>query len=114
MFKSIDKVSFLKRKFYFNPKLKQVVAPLSTVSMEGSLNYVSDYRRENELTVDKLHGFQREAFLHPPEVYERYMYRIENFLEQKNLNVLNYKPLSEKALIELYETEEYSEFLILS
>ncbi len=114
MFKNITEVSFLKRKFYYNPILGEVVAPLSKISMEGSLNYVSDKNRSEELMVDKLHGFQREAFLHPPEIYENYMIKINDFIDQHELYNLNYKPLSKKTLIDLYKHGDYSEFLILS
>lgn len=114
MFKPITEVTFLKRKFFYHPILKTVSAPLSRVSMEGSLNFVSDKKRNVELTTEKLLGFQREAFLHPTQVYVDYMKHIEDYIADNELTQLNFVPLSEQALVELYRSGDYSDFLIPS
>jgi hypothetical protein len=41
-FKPLEQCTFLKRSFYYNPKFKSIVAPLSVKSLEGTMNYVTD------------------------------------------------------------------------
>lgn len=105
--RSIYDCSFLKRTFALH-KVLGVVAPLDPLSMCSTLNYVKDVFRSGELTEIKLLNFQREAFLHVS--YKSYMKHVKTYLEDKNIQV---QFLSEKALIDLYNKDEYIDLLEL-
>jgi hypothetical protein len=99
--------SFLKRSFAFHPKIGQIVAPLEKLSMQSTLNYVSDAFRNDELTTTKLTNFQRECYLHYFD-YEKIMEHVKNFTDQKNI-IVDWLP--EDYLIKLYRNQEYGDFL---
>jgi hypothetical protein len=109
MFGPIEKHSFLKRDFRFHPRLQTTVAPLSTVSMNSTLNYISDGMRNEELCLVKLANYQREAYLHY-ETYSENMAYVKNFANEKGLYPTFY---TERQLIELYKNNEYAELLVL-
>jgi hypothetical protein len=100
---NLDDVTFLKRSFFLHPTIKQWVGPLETRSMCSTLNYISDFKRDVELTTVKLENFQRELYLHYFS-YDLQMQHVINFISNKDLNP---KFLSEKTLIELYSQGLY-------
>lgn len=110
MFKDILDCTFLKRGFAYHDKIQAIVAPLDYHSMEGTLNYVSDYYNNDELTEIKIHNYQREAFLHTSEYYTRSMAYVKKILDEKDLFV---QLLREDYLIELYKDDNYSQLLQL-
>jgi hypothetical protein len=91
------------------PLLNTVVAPLDPISMEGTLNWVSEAFEKDEMTAIKALNFQREAFLHPR--YPIYLETIKAALKAAEIYVTF---LSESQLIELYKLQEYGSFLELS
>lgn len=107
--RTIDECSFLKRGFRFHPEIGQYVAPLDPISMCGTLNYVKDDFRNEELTRIKVLNFQREAYLH--EKYAYYMAIVEKYIRDSGFIVNFFKPT---YLQRLYGTADYSEFLQLS
>lgn len=108
--RSLFDCSFLKRGFYFHPKLGRVVAPLERVSMTGTLNFVSDGFRNEELSGVKLRNFQREAYLHYRD-YDDVIDRVYKFAASRGILV---HQLSEDYLMELYRIGEYGNFLELN
>jgi len=105
--RSLFECSFLKRGFRFHPRLGGVVAPLEEKSMCGTLNFVSDCFRNDELTCVKIKNFQREAFLHYTR-YDQYMVHVKDFIKQKHIDV---ELLSESYLRQLYVADEYGDNL---
>lgn len=105
--RSLFDCSFLKRGFRVHSHIGKIVAPLERVSMTGTLNFVSDDFRNDELTKTKLMNFQREAFLH--EDYENLMERIKIC---NNLVPVTF--LSTKYLTKLYSSGDYGDYLELS
>jgi hypothetical protein len=105
----LDKVTFLKRSFYFHPKLAQYVAPLEKRSMQSTLNYISDGVRDVELTTVKMENFQREAYLHYFD-YISYMSHVTKAAEEADLEP---RFLSQELLLRLYNDDQYGENLIL-
>lgn len=108
--RSLFDCSFLKRGFYVHRKIGKVVAPLELISMMGTLNFVSDGFRVEELTEVKMKNFQREAFLHCDR-YQELMGHLEKFAKSKGLSVLM---LSDTYLATLYSIGEYGSFLELN
>lgn len=102
---SLDQVTFLKRSFFLHPTLQQWVAPLEVRSMCSTLNYISDSKRDVELTTIKLENYQRELYLHYFSYFKQ-MEHIETYIESYAPQ-LNPKFLSEKSLIELYKSGQY-------
>lgn len=103
--------TFLKRGFYYHHILNHIVGPLEILSMCSTLNYVKDEFRKTELTIIKSGNFQREAFLHPSQIYYSCMRTLESKLDQIELVV---PFLREKELVELYDTDNYGSDLFLS
>jgi hypothetical protein len=110
-FKPLEQCTFLKRSFYYNPKFKSIVAPLSVKSLEGTMNYVTDNARSVELITDKMYNFQREMFLHPGDYYKTNM---DLLIKACSNNNLRFSPLPEKYLIESYENNTYADLLELT
>jgi energy-converting hydrogenase Eha subunit A len=110
-FKPIEQCTFLRRGFYFHPKMKQYVAPLDITSREGTLNYVTDALRDVELIQQKFYNFQREAFLCPGNYYANGMNTIQEALSEKDIVVT---PLSEEYLTQLYHKGDYGDHLTLN
>nr|WIR83952.1 MAG: polyprotein [Ulva picorna-like virus 4] len=110
-FKPLNDCSFLKRTFYFHPKIKSFVAPLNLKSLEGTMNYVSDNGRSTELIMDKMYNFQREMFLHPGDLYNNNMTKLLKACDEKNIR---FTPLTEKYLVSCYENNTYSDLLELN
>lgn len=108
--RAIFDCSFLKRGFYIHPKIGRVVAPLDRVSMEGTLNFVSDGFRNDELSSIKVLNFQREAYLHFAD-YEEAMQRVGDYADAKGVVV---KLLSQDYLTKLYHDGGYASFLELN
>lgn len=79
-YKSIYSCTFLKRGFVFHPYLGKVVCPLDLKTIRSTLNYISDKNKKNEITMDKLHNFQREIFLHY-DVYDQMMSHVKEYCE---------------------------------
>lgn len=96
--KPLDECSFLKRGFKYHKLLGCVVAPLEERSMLSTINWVSDFRRNDELTDIKLYNFQREAFLHE-DTYESRLNRLKDFTASRGIH---FKPLSTTYLAKLY------------
>lgn len=101
--------TFLKRGFYNHPRINQLVGPLCEISMNSTLNYVSDSMRDVELTNIKLLNYQRESFLH----YENYAENMKYVKEFANERDLYPTFLSEKELIRMYKDDEYADLLEL-
>jgi hypothetical protein len=98
---SLEDASFLKRTFRYHTRLQQMVAPLDKVTMCGTLNYVKDDFRNEELTLTKLQNFQREAFLHELD-YPTYFQHITDFTHENDFNFI---PLTIPYLITLYNQD---------
>lgn len=105
---NIEDSTFLKRTFYYHDKLKQIVAPLNPITLEGTLNYVSDVNRKNELTLVKMSNAQREAFLHNPFYYNNIMLKLQ---KASNDNNLGWVPLKEDYLMEMYKNDGFIDLL---
>lgn len=105
--RDIEKCSFLKRTFRYHPLIGQVVGPLEPTTMCGTLNYVKDDFRNDELSSIKYLNYQREAFLHSD--YEERMTHINNFVKINNIKVP--PALSSAYLIKLYKDDLYNELL---
>jgi len=103
-YSSIHDISFLKRKFVYHDKLNTIVGVLDDKTREATINWVSDANNINELTMEKLSVYQREAFLHP---------RYEDLINKMSIRCAQIQfpfiKLSDKYLIELYnsDNEEY-------
>lgn len=110
-FKPLEQCTFLKRTFFFHPKLKQIVAPLNIKSLEGTMNYVTDGGRSVELIMDKMYNFQREIYLHPGEAYHVKMRKLLKACEDKNIR---FTPLNEDYLIKCYSDNTYADLLELN
>lgn len=110
-FRSIFNCSFLKRTFRVHPNLG-IVAPLDSVSMCSTLNYIKDEFRDRELTIVKLLNFQREAFLHVS--YQQYLKHVQDYLKDQcpKLNKL-VQFHSEEYLLTLYNSGEFHDLLEL-
>lgn len=108
--RTLDECSFLKRGFYFHPTLDRIVAPLDAVTMCGTLNYISDPFRAEELTVVKLLNFQREAYLHGPE-YHSLVNTAKAAAKAANLAV---PWLSEHSLAKAFADGTFLENLVLN
>jgi hypothetical protein len=108
--RSLFDCGFLKRGFYFHTRLGKIVAPLEVVSMQGTLNFVSDGFRNEELSIVKVQNFQREAFLHEHQ-YEGMMRHVKQFVASRGL-VVDY--LSEEYLVKLYLQDDYGDYLRLT
>lgn len=96
--KGIEDCQFLKRSFRFDAKLGYV-CPLDIKSMEGTLNFVSQYDRVDELTQIKIFNFQREARLHGLEYYDNVIKNLTFYLVS---NKLQYQLLSIGYIEDLY------------
>lgn len=68
-FVALRDITFLKRSFYANRRIGDIVGPLAIRVLSGSAGFVHDATRDQEITQQKLNSIQRELFLHSPEVY---------------------------------------------
>lgn len=107
--RSIGECSFLKRKFVFHRGLCRIVAPLDLKSVKSTLNYVKDDFRNEELTQTKLQNFQREVYLHE----NQYPSLLDHCLQFCKEHEVQFTPLCEQYLKELYETGKFSELMFL-
>jgi len=105
--RSVYECSFLKRGFSFHHELGEIVAPLSLKSVQSTLNFVRDGFRNDELTLEKLYNFQREAFLHCVQ-YDVLMRRVETFTTDHNVQFM---PLTKNYLINLYREGQFVKML---
>lgn len=96
--KPLDECSFLKRGFKYHRQIGDVVAPLEERSMLSTINWVSDFRRNDELTAIKLYNFQREAFLHE-DTYSSRLQRMKEFTSKRGII---FTPLTDSYLVKLY------------
>lgn len=106
--RSIYKCTFLKRSFYFHKILNAIVAPLQLRSVCSTLNYVKDATRNSELTLIKLYNFQREIFLH--DTYDDLLALAEQYLKNIEYNI---SWLPRQALVDMYNRDEYIDYLPL-
>jgi hypothetical protein len=108
--RSYQECTFLKRAFKLHHELADIVAPLNEISMCGTLNFVKDDFRNDELTMVKLHNFQREAYLHSDK-YGALMFVLDSFLKDRDIPFV---PLTPKYLKELYTSGKFSDLLDLT
>jgi len=80
-YKSIEECQFLKRGFKFNSFLNTITCPLDEISMFGTINFVSDVKRKDELTQVKLCNLQREMILHGLDFYNYHIKHIRTYFE---------------------------------
>jgi hypothetical protein len=81
--------------------------------MCGTLNYVKDDFRNEELTTIKLYNFQREAFLHHFK-YDNYMTHLQDFILTHNIQSVVFNPYPEHYLLRLYKDGSYAHLLDLT
>jgi hypothetical protein len=74
------------------------------------LNYVGDKSKINEITIDKLHSFQRELFLHF-ELYDEKLLEVKTFCEGV---CFPFNLLGVEYLVNLYESkpDEYASHIV--
>jgi len=110
-FKKIEDCQFLKRSFRFDTLLGYT-CPLDTGTMEGTINFVSQSGRNNELTQIKIWNFQREALLHGIEYYTEAVRSLKEYVLDKDLNFVF---LERDYIVDLYRfnKEAFIEGLIL-
>jgi len=102
-YKTLLETTFLKRGFKFHREIGAFVAPLQIKTMLGTLNYVSDDFRNEELTEMKIQNLQRELYLHG-ELYEHTWPILKCKIEERGFNFV---PLTVDYLLHLYRTDQY-------
>lgn len=97
----LDKLQFLKRSFKFHKQLKRIVGVLCPKSRNGTLNYISDKKREDEILPQKIDNFYRELFLDEESWVEDSSY-VEDYCLSRGLVI---PPRSNEEMIEMYEND---------
>nr|URG14772.1 MAG: RNA dependent RNA polymerase [Picornaviridae sp.] len=103
-----DEPEFLKRKFVYHPQLRRIMCPLSMETLLSTLSWVMSDKNVDDVMQDKIHCFQREAYLH----YDEYA-TLVNTLEQACLQRgVRFTRLPESYIKMLYEENlvPYSNF----
>jgi len=101
-FKRIEDCQFLKRSFRFDSSLGYT-CPLDTGTMEGTINFVSQSNRNNELTQVKIWNFQREALLHGIEYYNEAVRSLKDYVLEQDLNFVF---LERDYIVNLYKFDK--------
>lgn len=81
---SLDEVEFLKRSFWYHPKLQKYVGKLSDKTLLSTINFVDKTKELSDTIHGKLVMFQIENYLH----YDKYKDRIdylERFCEKRDI-----------------------------
>jgi hypothetical protein len=68
-----DDITFLKREFIFSQTFKKILCPLDPVTMFSSLSWLDKNKDTTIVLQDKIGAFQREAYLHGPDIYKEMM-----------------------------------------
>jgi hypothetical protein len=97
-------ISFLKRTFYANRQINDIVGPLSIDVLKASTGFVHDSARDQEITTQKMGSVQRELFLHSPEVYDRTWNALTSCYE--SAFGIEYVGLSRSDMLRMYDAGE--------
>lgn len=81
-YESLDTITFLKRRFLFHFDIGRVMCPLDLNTLKSGLMWRDETKNEKVVMHDKLHCFQRELYLHEPQVYIDNMEVIEAFAKK--------------------------------
>jgi hypothetical protein len=94
-------LTFLKRSFEYHPKLTQIVCPLDLKTIMSSIQWYDNKKEYQTVLTDKIHCYQREAYLH----YALYPQLMAKLLEAANKHDINVQVLPESYLLYLYKNE---------
>jgi len=97
-FESVEDVTFLKRSFRYHSQLGKIVCPLDLKTLKSGLSWVDKSKESDQVIRDKIHAFQREAFLHEEE-YSSLIKQLEKGCIESGVNC---EILSLSYLKELY------------
>lgn len=66
----MEELTFLKRGFEYHPILRKIVCPLDIKTIVSTIQWYDTKKEYDDVVRDKLHCFQREAFLHWNSYYD--------------------------------------------
>lgn len=100
-FERLEDVSFLKRKFRIHPTIGRIMCPLDLTTIYSTMSWVDETKDEYEVMRGKIHGFQREMFLHP-HLFKEEVNKLEMACVERNVA---FTRLTERYLLNLYTDE---------
>lgn len=105
-FMPLSEITFLKRSFYFNDRIGQVVGPLSIDVLKTTTSWTHDITRDDEIAAAKMDSIQRELYLHP---YVEYL-QVWTSLKRNYEKAYGYASpeLSEQQIQQLYTAGEFN------